>query len=82
VVEAWASGVRIDSGGAAVDPGHHGAEGVVVVGVHAGVTGVAIPTLPPGGCVLADHVSPGGIGVGEEEFEGEIGLLIFVENKQ
>ena len=81
VVEAGAGGVGVDAGGATVDPRHDGAEGVVVVGVHGGVAGVAVPALPPGGGAFADHVAPGRIGGGEEEFEGEIGVLVFVEHE-
>src|SRR5258708_4834116 len=80
-MEAGGGGVGIDAGGAAKDPGHDGSEGVVVVGVHPGVAGVAVPSLPPGGGAFGDHVSPGGVGVLQKEFEGYVGAVVVVENE-
>src|SRR6202789_4632555 len=81
VMEAGAGLAGVAAGGALVATGHDRAEGVVVVGVHGGVAGVAVPALPPGGCTFLHHVAPGGVGVGEEKFVGEVGTIVFVEHK-
>src|SRR5277367_2403082 len=81
VMVARTCSVGVDASGAAVDPRHNGAEGVVVIGVHRGVSCVAIPAFPPGGSSLLHHIAPRGIRVLQEKFEGEIGAVILVEYK-
>src|SRR5258708_3033763 len=61
--------------------GHGGWGGGVGGGVHGGVAGGAVPALPPGGGAFGDHVSPGGVGVLEEEFEGDVGAVVVVEDE-
>src|ERR1700761_1972890 len=50
--------IGINAGGAAIDPRHHRAKRVMVIGVHTRVSGVSIPALPPRRSALLHHVTP------------------------
>src|SRR5690348_18459704 len=62
-----AFGSGVNTGNIAINPRHHGAERIMVVGIHRGVAGIAIPALPPCSSAFREHVSPGWIGLIEQQ---------------
>src|SRR5450756_1629165 len=62
VMESRAAGICIDASSATINPSHHRTKGVVIVGIHRRISGVAVPALPPSSRTLFHHVAPGGIG--------------------
>src|ERR1700721_2792819 len=64
---------RVNAGGVTVDPGNDRTERVVVVGVHGGIANVSIPALPPSSCAFREHVTPGWVGIVQQETISHIG---------
>src|ERR1700719_828599 len=66
----------VDPARVAVYPGDHRSERIVVVRVHRGISGIAVPALPPRGCTFGKHVAPRWIGLIQQESIGNIGPAV------
>ena len=63
----WRIGRCINTRSITIDPGNDGPERIVIVGVHRGIAGVAVPAFPPGGRTLGKHVPPGRIRIVQQQ---------------
>src|SRR5690242_11101799 len=67
VVKAGRISCRIDSSNVAINPRNYRSKSIVIVRVHCGIASVSVPTLPPRSCAFRKHITPGRIGVVQQQ---------------